>query len=152
MKRQHTTRDRASLLRTFKFCLVLTLLALAGSCEEYLGSSVDCTQCTYDKPDSADLVLHLTINSEHPAVPIIVYRGDVEDRQVDWVDTARESPYYLYSAVNQFYSVRAEYKVGDRTIVAIDGDKIKAKHVSDACDYACWIVTGGVLEAELKFE
>ena len=139
-------------MRALKYFLVISLLASAGSCEEYLGSNVDCSQCTYDKPDSADLILHLTINSDHPAVPIVVYRGDAEENQVDWVDTARETPYYLYSAVNQFYSVKAEYRVGGKTIVAIDGDKIKAKHVSDACDYACWIVTGGILEVELKFE
>jgi hypothetical protein len=143
---------RIRMMRIMKFCMVLGGLTLAGSCEEYLGSSVDCSQCYWDKPDSADLIIHLTIDSNHPAIPIVVYRENVEDRIVDWVDTARETPYYLFSAVNQFYSVTAEYRVDGKTIVAIDGDEIKAKHVSDACDYACWIVTGGILEAELKFE
>jgi hypothetical protein len=150
--RRHAYLNRTRMMRIVKFGLVLGGLALAGSCEEYLGSSVDCSQCYWDKPDSADLIIHLTIDSKHPAVPIVVYRENVEDRIVDWIDTARETPYYLFSAVNQFYSVAAEYRVDGKTIVAIDGDEIKAKHVSDACDYACWIVTGGILEAELKFE
>jgi hypothetical protein len=127
-------------------------MALIGSCEEYLGSSVDCSVCDPEKPDSADLVIHLTIDKDHPGVPIVVYRGNAEEGAEDWADTARETPYYLYSAVGQFYSVAARYKVDGKTIVAIDGDEIKAKHVSDACDYPCWIVTGGILKAELKFD
>lgn len=135
-----------------RYALILFLLLSIGACEEYHGLSVDCDECYYEKPDSADLVIYLTIDGDHPEVPITVYRGDVEEDRVDWVDTVRESPYYLYSAVGQFYSVAAEYKVDDRTIVAVDGDEMKAKHVSDACDYECWIITGGYLKAELKFD
>jgi hypothetical protein len=135
-----------------RYALILFLLLSIGACEEYHGLSVDCDECYYEKPDSSDLVIYLTIDADHPEVPITVYRGDVEEDRVDWVDTARESPYYLYSAVGQFYSVAAEYKVDDRTIVAVDGDEMKAKHVSDACDYECWIITGGYLKAELKFD
>ena len=138
--------------RIIRVGMVMLGIAFAGSCEEYLGSSVDCSECFWDKPDSADLIIHLTLDRNHPEVPIVVYRGNVEGRIVDWVDTARETPYYLYSALNQFYSVAAEYKVDGKTIVAIDGDELKAKHVSGACDYDCWIVTGGILKAELKFD
>ena len=138
--------------RIIKFWIVFIIIVLAGSCEEYLGSSVDCSECFDYKPDSADLIIHVTINSEHPEVPIVLYRGNVEDNVVDWIDTVRETPYYLYSAVDQFYSVSAEYKVDARTIIAIDGDRMKAKHVSDACDFVCWIVTQGILKAELKFD
>ena len=70
----------------------------------------------------------------------------------DWADTARETPYKLYSKVGQFYSIEAQYEVDGKTIVAIDGDVMKAKRASSACDFECWIVTGGYLEAELKFE
>jgi hypothetical protein len=138
--------------RIIRFGLVLAGIALAGACEEYLGPSVDCDECFWDKPDSADLVIYLTINSDHPEVPLVFYKGNIEDRQVDWVDTARTSPFYLYSAVDQFYSVAAEYRVDGKTVLAVDGDRMKVKHVSDACEYECWIVTGGYLEAELKFE
>ncbi len=138
--------------RIIKFGIVLLMIALAGACEEYLGPTVDCSECFDYKPDSADLIIHLTINDAHPEVPIVLYRGNVEQKQVDWIDTARETPYYLYSAVDQFYSVAAEYKVDGRTILAIDGDRMKAKHVSDDCDDECWIVTGGKLKAELKFD
>lgn len=138
--------------RIIKFGIALLVIALAGACEEYLGSDVDCSECFDYKPDSADLIILVTINNEHPEVPIVLYRGNVEEKQVDWIDTARETPYCLYSAVDQYYSVSAEYKVDGKTILAIDGDRMKVKHVSDACGYECWIVTGGTLKTELKFD
>ncbi len=135
-----------------KLGTILLALSFAGSCNEYWGLVVDCSECYWDKPDSADLTIHLTINEQHPEVPIVLYRGNIEDGQVDWVDTARETPYILYSAVDQFYSLTARYRVDGKTIVVVDGDKLEAKHSTDDCDYECWIVTGGILKAELKFE
>lgn len=138
--------------RIVKIGIILLGIALAFACEEYLSLTVDCSECYSDKPDSSDLTIHLTINENHPEVPIVLYRGNVETGQEDWIDTARETPYYLYSAVDQFYSVTAEYKVDGKTIIAIDGSELKPKHVSDACDYECWVVTEGILSAELKFD
>jgi hypothetical protein len=138
--------------RIIKIGIILLGILIAFACNEYLGLTVDCDECYYPEPDSADLTIYLTIDENHPEVPIILYRGDVEDGQEDWIDTARETPYRLYSAVDQFYSVTAEYKVNGKTIIVIDGDELKPKHVSDACDYECWVVTGGVLNAELKFD
>jgi hypothetical protein len=138
--------------RIVKIGIILLGVIIAFACNEYLGLTVNCDECYYPEPDSADLTIYLTINENHPEVPIVLYRGDVENGQEDWIDTARETPYRLYSAVNQFYSVTAEYKVDEKTIVVIDGDELKPKHVSDACDYECWVLAGGVLNAELKYE
>jgi hypothetical protein len=129
---------------------VFVLLALAGSCNEYLGLTVNCDDCWGYKPDSADLIINLTINSSHPEVPIVVYRGNIESGQVDWVDTARESPYYLKSAIEQYYSVTAEYKVDGKTIIAVDGDEMKAKDASGSCEFECWIVVDGEFKVDLK--
>jgi hypothetical protein len=133
-----------------KAFLVLILLTLAFSCNEYLGLNVDCDDCWGVRPDSADLVINLTINSTHPEVPIVVYRGNIERRQVDWVDTARETPYYLYSAIDQYYSVTAEYKVDGKTIIAVDGDEMKAKDATSYCEFECWIITDGEFRVDLK--
>jgi hypothetical protein len=141
-----------SMKRILKTGIIIAGLAFAGACEEYLGPTIDCSECFREKPDSSELVIYLTVNDDHPEVPIVVYRGNVEDGQVDWIDTAREETYYLYSAVGQYYSVAAEYRVDGKTIVAIDGDKMKAKHVSEQCDHECWIVAGGYLKAELRFD
>lgn len=133
-----------------KAILVFVLIALAGACNEYLGSTVDCDDCWGFKPDSADLLIYLTVNQDHPEVPIVIYRGNFEDGQVDWVDTARESTYTLYSAVDQYYSVTAEYKVDGKTIIAVDGDVMKAKDATSSCEFECWIITDGEFSLQLK--
>jgi hypothetical protein len=133
-----------------KALLVFVLLTLAGACNEYLGLTVNCDDCWGFKPDSADLLVYLTINQDHPEVPIVIYRGNFEDGEVDFVDTARESTYTLYSAVDQYYSVTAEYKVDGKTVIAVDGDVMKAKDASSSCDFECWIITDGEFSLQLK--
>jgi hypothetical protein len=132
--------------------ILFTLILMVFACNEYLGPVVDCSECFDYEPDTADLIIYVTLNDENPEVPIVLYRENVERNLVDWVDTVRESPYHLPSAVDQFYSVTAEYNVGGKKVVAIDGDKMKVKHVSESCDFECWIITGGYLKVELKYD
>ena len=131
---------------------IFAFFLMVGACNEYLGPIVDCDECFNSEPDSADLVIYVTLNNEHPEVPIVVYRETMEGNQVDWVDTVRKSPYYLWSDVDQYYSVTAEYSVGDGKIIAVDGDRMKVKHVRESCDFDCWIIKGGYLKVELKFD
>ena len=135
-----------------RIALILTGIALAVSCEEYFGPSVDCSECWADKPDSMELVIYVTIDHNHTMVPLVVYEGNMEDNRVFRIDTAYESTVYVPAALDRLYSVTAEYRVGDKTIYAVDGDEMKAKHVSDQCETDCWIVKGGYLKAELKFD
>lgn len=115
-----------------------------------MGLTVDCDDCWGFKPDSADLLIYLTVNKDHPEVPIVIYRGNFEDGEVDFLDTARSSSYTLYSATDQYYSVTAEYKVDGKTIIAVDGDVMKAKDASSSCEFECWIITDGEFSLELK--
>ena len=133
-----------------KALLVFVLIILAGSCNEYLGLTVDCDNCWGFKPDSDNLLIYLTVNRDHPEVPIVVYRGNFEDGVVDYVDTARESTYKLLSAVDQYYSVTAEYKVDGKTIIAVDGDEMKAKDATSSCEFECWIVVDGEFSLQLE--
>lgn len=110
---------------------------------------VDCDECYFEKPDSADLIVDITINEENPYVPLIFYKGDVEDGNIEWIDTAYSETLYLYSPVDQFYSIKAFYKSGDQTIISVDGDKLKTTQVSDVCDYDCWVIRGGILDVRL---
>ena len=142
--------NHASYTVTFRLMLVILVSVAWSSCNEYMGV-VDCDECYSVKPDSADLIIYLTINQDHPEVPIVVYRDNIEN-DTDWIDTAITSPYYLYSRIDQFYSVKAEYQVGKRIINVVDGDKLQAKHVSESCDVECWVITGGELNVELKFD
>jgi hypothetical protein len=136
----------------YRLILAAFLILLVCSCSEKIFTSgVDCEECYQIKPDSAYLVVKLTVNDTYESIPIVVYRNEVEKRDIDYVDTAYESTYYLLVAVNKEYSVEAEYINGDSKIIAIDGTRIKTKHVSSECDEECWIIEGDELNMELKY-
>jgi hypothetical protein len=124
------------------------------SCQEkWITSDVNCNECYATKPDSADLVVYLTFEGKFTSVPLVFYRDEVnDDNNIDYVDTAYSSPYYLYSKVNMDYVVKAEYKHNNQTIFAIEKAKLKAKRVSGECDEVCWVIEGGKMNARLKPE
>jgi len=119
------------------------------SCEDR-GAFVDCSECYSVEPDSGDLIIYLSIESPHLKVPLTIYKDQVDDEYIEYIDTAYSSPYYLYVDLNEYYSVKAEYNLGEKTIYAVDGDKIKTRYVTETCDLDCWVLTGGILNAELK--
>ncbi len=133
--------------------LLVVIIAISVSCDEYLGGTVDCSECMEWEPDSADLIIDLTYRvGEIDTVPLIIYNGSIEEDSIEWVDTAYGEEFRLYVALDRYYSVKAEYTIGDKKIIAIDGDKILAKHVSESCEYECWVITRGILNVELKYE
>lgn len=130
---------------------IFVFIWLAYSCgSDIFVVDVDCDECYYNEPDSADLIVDITINEENPFVPLVIYKGDVEENVVEFVDTAYGKTYYLYSPVNEYYSIKAKYKKGDKTIYAVDGDKLRTKSVSDVCDTHCYVIKGGILDIRLK--
>ncbi len=137
--------------------LILVLLAGLWACDEYIGFSVDCSECISIKPDSANLIIELSITEEYPEVAVKIFSGEIEGEiEKDFIlyeDKVSESPYYAFVPVDKFYSVEAVYeKASGEKILAYDGDKLKVKHVPEACDVECWIVTGGELDTRLKYD
>jgi hypothetical protein len=129
--------------------IFLFLLVLACS-KDFTGFNVDCDECYYTKPDSANLLVYITINEENPSVPLVFYRGKIEDNIIEWIDTSTVDLLKLYSPVDKYYSVKALYKEGAKVIYAIDGDKLNTRQVSGVCDRDCWVVGGGILDVRLK--
>lgn len=111
--------------------------------------TVDCGDCYGYLPDSADLIIHLSINAENDSVPLTFYLGDYEDGVVDWQDTATTETFYLYSALDKDYTVRATYKSGNQTIMAFDGDKMFLYDAREECGSPCHIVKGGIFDLVL---
>jgi len=121
------------------------------SCEQQIFDfNINCDDCYYPKPDTAELIMNFTINEENPSVPYILYLGDIEDNKIDFIDTAYSEKIYLPSKIDVDYSVRAFYKKGSQTIIAVDGDKLKTSRANDVCDYECWLIKGGILDLTLK--
>ena len=78
--------------------LALVLLFLAGNfagCEpeDWVGD-INCNECFGFQPDSAKLIVYVTIRPEQDSVPLTFYRGDSMG-EVDWLDTATTNEFYL---------------------------------------------------------
>ena len=133
--------------------IVIGVIFLISSCKEKLITwNVNCDECYDTEYDSVDLNVSVTINDKYLSVPLILYRGDVEENQVDWVDTANGTEYYVSVAVGQQYSIKLEYTYDSDTIYVIDGTKIKMKRVSDQCDAECWVIENDKIDGRLKYK
>ena len=91
-------------IKIYIFSIVLVFIT---SCEN-ISLSVDCAECYQEEPEWGDLKVRVTINDDNNYVPLVVYKGDFENNDIDWIDTAYEEDYYLEVQLNQYYSVVAE--------------------------------------------
>jgi hypothetical protein len=84
----------------------------------------------------------------------MVFKGEFKynysNSDVEYIDTVTEGTNYLSVPVNQYYSVRAEYKDGSNKIYAVDGDNLTLTEVTDVCVNTCWIANGGNIDVRLK--
>jgi hypothetical protein len=135
------------------YVFISFILVITASCGEKLFTGdVNCDECYTDKPDYVYLEINATLNGENPEVPFVVYRGNVEDNQVEFSDTISESPYYLYVKADNKYSVKATYKKGDATLYAIDGTKPRILLASGVCDSDCYVIKDVTLDVRIKKE
>lgn len=131
---------------------LLLILVLFPVCEEKIFTGdVDCYDCFQIKPDSVDLIIHWTKNEDYPEIPVVLFRGKVD--QGSLIDTfyRNEVPAYIWVDAEAEYSAKAIYESADRTVIVVDGTKQKLKHVSEYCDEPCWVITNADLYLELKF-
>lgn len=135
------------------YIATLFLLLLSGNfmgCEpEDWIFEVNCNDCYDYQPDSANLIINLTINEENDSVPLTFYKGAFEDGVIDWQDTATVEEFHLYSEIDTEYTVRATYKSGQKTIVAFDADKMELSDSGAECGSPCYIVKGGIFDLRL---
>jgi len=135
------------------FFLMTILLMVIVSCERQEPvnlSNIDCSECYQDKPEWGPLNIKVTINDQNPFVPLKVYIGNFEEGNLDWTDTAYSKDFWVDVKPDQYYSVTAEYKDGDKIIFAVDGDKLKLQHTSDKCDEPCYYYSGGYIDVRLR--
>ena len=136
-----------------KLLVAALLILVAGkftACEpEDWMLSIDCSDCYGYAPDSAKLIINLTINAENDSVPLTFYLGNYEDGVIDWQDTATIEEFFLYSKINSSYTVRATYRSGDQIIEAFDADDMTLYNANSECGSPCYIVKGGIFELGL---
>jgi hypothetical protein len=143
-----------SVKRSYTKLLVIALLVMGSgkftSCEtEDWMLEVDCADCYGYQPDSANLIIYLSISAENDSIPLTFYLGNYEEGVIDWQDTATTENFYLYSKIGNDYTVRATYRSGDRVIEAFDADRMKLYNANSECGSPCYIVKGGIFDLRL---
>jgi hypothetical protein len=134
-----------------RFFILLSICLVLISCKEKLFTGdVNCSDCYTPKPDSAYLTIRFTINSDYKEVPFVLYRGEFEDNQVDWIDTSTTASKDIWVRTDQKYSVRAKYKKGEKTLYGVDGGRVKVLLVTDACDQDCYVIKDETLNVEIR--
>ena len=66
---------------------------------------VNCSDCYNPKPDSAYMTIRFTINEDFKVIPFVLYRGDFEANQIDWIDTSYTPTFDIWVRTDQRYSV-----------------------------------------------
>ena len=110
---------------------------------------VNCSDCYGTAPDSAKLIVYVTINERYDSVPLTFYRGSYEEGEIDWLDTATTEEFLLFSEMEREYTVKATYRSGSETIIAFDGDKMTLYDAAAECGSPCYIVKGGIFDVRL---
>ena len=132
---------------------IIIIFIFNFSCEK-LANEVLCDDCSYSKPDSADIEVKLSFSDLNDSIPLTFYRGKIDKNVIEWIDTATienspEGIFYLWSPVNEYYSIKAIYKTKNgKTITAVDGNKLVTRQ--NTCDTECWIIKGALLDVRLE--
>lgn len=133
--------------------IALLLLCLCTHCdiedeEDDYCDNYDYSDCITEEPDSGLLELYVTINKENPKVALTIFKGRIEDNDMVIADSTETASYEFNVLLDEYYSAKAVYKSGNKTIIAIDGDRIR-KSSSKTCDSTCWSVHGGYINLRL---
>lgn len=140
-------------IRFYKILTIFALMAAFLACERDIPNEwtgFDCEKCYRQKPDSGALNAVLTINGENPFVPLVIYRGNIEDNDIEYIDTSWSDDYWLIVPVDRYYTITAEYKQNGKTVITLDGDKFKLKYSENDCDEPCYYFKGGYYDLRLK--
>jgi hypothetical protein len=132
--------------------LILLSIFLPSSCEDSI-ILVDCNKCYSLKEVSNgySIEIKITINNENVAVPITLYRGDIDNGEIISEEISSSTTYYTkLLEFGTHYSAIAKYSHNGRTIFAVDGKMLKKKYEKSSCDNPCYVVQGDVLDLRLK--
>ncbi|MCK5846375.1 MAG: hypothetical protein KAG84_02980 [Bacteroidales bacterium] len=139
--------------KRFVIIIVLSILLVNYSCEQSV-SDEDCAtynyyDCNTLEPFEADLKLQFSITQNNNKIPFEIIEGKIEDGKTIIYDTATTSTITFIMPLPQYYTVKATYKNGSKTIYAIDGLEMKARSIRK-CDSMCWTIPTFMLDLRLQ--
>ena len=112
--------------------------------------SYDYGDCNSVSPSVGTMIIKLSINDENPKVLVKVFKGNYDSPNpvLCKSDSLDDELWRVDLPVNEFYSVAAYYKVKGKTVIAIDGDRIKVD-ATVKCDSNCYTLHDGHADVKL---
>ena len=133
------------LIRILSFMIIAAMF----SCEDS-GWFTNCSDCTIEEPEEANLIIRLT-GTDLP-VTVRIFEGELGDSILyDIVPDFRGSEYRRNVILNKKYTVTAEYMVNGNNYYVIDACTPRVKYTKDQCDDPCYFLYDRVLDLRLKY-
>jgi hypothetical protein len=135
--------------------IMLIFMVSAIGCQNYEYWSKACDDCLIDEPSEGELTLKFLLDDENKSVAFRVYEGEIETGNLIIEDTALVNSVTFTMPSEIKYSAEAFYHKDGKTIVVVDGDKIRTQTTScpDENDpestHSCWYVVPAFLNLEL---
>ena len=108
------------------------------------------SDCVTTSPDNGVVRVEVTLDAANTSVPVVLYKGTIEQNQVVVVDTMR-SAVKEYSLLNGEYAVRAQYRTlingSLATVYSIDGGRLTFGS-TEYCDGTCYSTGTLILDAK----
>jgi hypothetical protein len=132
---------------------ISTALFIFSCQDKIFTGTVNCDECYSEKPDSVQLILHITLNKQFTSVPVVLYHGDIDvGTLIDTFDCFKDPVDDIWVKANSRYSAKAIYGTLKDTIMVVDGTtNQQLKKVSGQCDVDCWVIEGNELQLKLAF-
>ena len=132
-----------------KTALIIAIIVTMHSCYDNKGCPVFCEET---RPAKGEFTVKITRQTQNP-VYITIYQGKKNPEGTNIIvitDTLLDVDERTYLVPFDSYTAEAKYKVGNKTYIAIDYDKVKLKEETyDECGKTCYKVTNGSVNLEL---
>jgi hypothetical protein len=132
--------------------IIMFMLAYYSCTTSKTEDGLYCINCKSENPDSELISIKLTIDDASIGVPLTIYNNKFNpSNSLDIVyDTiVNITSFTIKVATNKYYSIKATYKSGNKTIHAIDGGWFDTQKLT-GCQNTCWQTVGGSYDLRLK--
>jgi len=115
------------------------LLLVFSQCDKR-NNGADCVtsdDCNTYKYDSGYVYINTSYMDGGAGVPVILYKGYVEDNNILWADTVYETRLTFWLPIKSRYAAEGYYRVGQQLFITLDGKKLKDDTYED-CGTKCY--------------
>jgi hypothetical protein len=112
----------------------------------------DCTvslSCDTEPVLYGTVYIDVTYSQDGPDIPVVLYRGFVEDKDTLWYGYANSSKLSFNLPNNTRYAAEVFYPVASGTLVALDGNKLKQES-NNECGVTCYKNSSITLKCKKK--